>query len=122
MLVGCHLLDHQIIDRDGLLVGKVDDVELSDDDPPRVVALLFGPGALGRRIGGRLGRAIADVARRLHPDPYPLPARIPFEQVAGIDTAVHLRISRRDLPRPSLERWLCDHVIDRIPGADRAGE
>jgi sporulation protein YlmC with PRC-barrel domain len=122
VLVGDDLLDRQLVDCDGLLVGKVDDVELSDDDPPRVTALLFGPGALGQRIGGRLGRAIAGLARRLHPDLAPVPARIPYEQVSHLDAAVHLRISRGDLPRPSLEGWLCDHVIARIPGADRAGE
>jgi sporulation protein YlmC with PRC-barrel domain len=122
MLLGFHLLDRQIVDRDGLLVGKVDDVELSEDDPPRVVALLLGPGALGQRMGGWVGRAIAGAARRLQPGADPVPTRIPYEQVARLDTAVHLRIPHGDLPRPSLEGWLCDHIIDRIPGADRAGE
>jgi sporulation protein YlmC with PRC-barrel domain len=122
VFIGFDLLDRQIIDRDGLLVGKVDDVELSEDDPPRVAALLFGPGVLGQRMGGRLGRAIASAARRLHPDIDPAPARIPYEQVAKLDSAVHLRITSGDLPRPSLEGWLCDHIISRIPGADHAGE
>jgi hypothetical protein len=122
VLVGFHLLDHQVIDRDGLLVGKVDDAELSDDDPPRIVALLLGPQALGDRMGGRLGRAIAALARWLHTDFDPLPSRIPYREVATLDSAVHLRISYRELPRPALEGWLCDHVIDRIPGARRAGE
>jgi sporulation protein YlmC with PRC-barrel domain len=122
VLIGCHLLDRQIVDRDGLLVGKVDDVELSDGEPLRVVALLLGPGVLGQRMGGHLGRALARAARRLHPDSHPTPVRIPYEQVVRRDTAVHLRIARGDLPRPALEGWLCDHVISRIPGADRAGE
>jgi sporulation protein YlmC with PRC-barrel domain len=137
MLVGSDLLDRQIVDCDGLLVGKVDDVELEDADledadledgeltdggPPRVVALLFGPGALGQRIGGRFGRAIAGLARRLHPDPDPASVRIPYEVVAHLDSAVHLGIPRGELPRPWLEGWLCDCVIARIPGAGRAGE
>jgi sporulation protein YlmC with PRC-barrel domain len=122
VLVGFHLLDRQIIDCDGLLVGKVDEVELSEEDPPRVVALLLGPRVLGERMGGRLGRFIAGLARWLPIDADPLAARIPYEEVAGLDTAVHLRIPRGDLPRPSLERWLCDNLIDRIPGAARAGE
>jgi hypothetical protein len=121
MFVGFHLLDRQIIDCDGLLVGKVDNVELSDDDPPRVVALLLGPVVLGQRMDGRLGRAIAGLARRLRRDADPAPTRIPYEQVARLDTAVHLRIPRGDLPRPALEAWLCDHFVDRLPGASRAG-
>lgn len=122
MFVGFHLLDRQIIDRDGLLVGKVDDVELSDDDPPCVTALLLGPGVLGERMGGRLGRGIARAARRLHPALDPAPTRIPYQDVACRGTAVRLTVARADLPRPSLEGWLCDHLIDRIPGAGRAGE
>jgi sporulation protein YlmC with PRC-barrel domain len=122
VLVGFHLLDRQVIDRDGLLVGKVDEVELSDEDPPHIVALLLGPQALGERMGGRLGRFIAGLAGWLHNDADPSLARIPYDEVADLDTAVHLRIPRGDLPRPPLERWLCDHVIDRIPGATRAGE
>jgi sporulation protein YlmC with PRC-barrel domain len=122
VLVGFHLLDRQVIDHDGLLVGKVDDVELSDEDPPRIVALLLGPQALGQRMGGRLGRVVAGLARWLHTNADPLPGRIPYEEVAGLDTAVHLRIPRGDLPRPPLEGWLCDNLIDRIPGATRAGE
>jgi sporulation protein YlmC with PRC-barrel domain len=119
--VGFHLLDRQVLDRDGLMVGKVDDVELSGDDPPRVVALLLGPQALGERMGGWLGRVIADVSRRLHPAGQPAPTRIAYEQVARVDSAVWLRIPRTDLPEPALEGWLREHLIDRIPGADRAG-
>jgi sporulation protein YlmC with PRC-barrel domain len=122
MLVGFHLLDRQIVDRDGLLVGKVDDVELSDDDPPRVVALLLGPQALGERMGGWLGRLIAGSSRRLHPGGDPVPTRIPFEQVARVDTAVQLRIARGELPEPALEVWLREHLIDRLPGAFRANQ
>jgi sporulation protein YlmC with PRC-barrel domain len=121
MLVGFHLLDRQVIDRDGLLVGKVDDVELSDEDPPRVVALLLGPQALGERMGGWLGGYIADLARRLHPASAPVPTRIAYEQVSRVDSAVRLRIPRTDLPEPSLEVWLRTHIVDRVPGADRAG-
>ncbi|GII23756.1 hypothetical protein [Planosporangium mesophilum] len=122
MFIGFHLLDRQIIDCDGLLVGKVDDVELSDGDPPEVAALLMGPQVLGERMGGRLGRVLARLAHRLHAAVDPGPARIPYRDVAVRVSAVHLRISYRDLPRPALEGWLCDHVIERIPGAGRAGE
>jgi sporulation protein YlmC with PRC-barrel domain len=120
LLVAFHLLDRQVVDRDGLLVGKVDDIELSDTDPPRVIALLLGPQALGLRMGGWLGRFVYDTAYRLSPQRSPLPTRVAYELVSHVDTSVHLQVPRRDLPEPSLERWLSTHLIERIPGSDRA--
>jgi sporulation protein YlmC with PRC-barrel domain len=121
MLVAFHLLDRQVIDSTGLLIRKVDQVELSSDDPPRVVALLIGPQALGERIGGWLGNLISELARRLHPGKDPVLIRVPYEQVSHVDTAVHLRIRHDELPEPAMETWLREHVIDRIPGAHREG-
>lgn len=49
-----HLLDRQIVDCDGAMVGKVDDVELSysGDGELRVSGLLVGAAALLPRMGG----------------------------------------------------------------------
>lgn len=122
MLIGLHLLDRQILDRDGEPVGKVDDVELDidDDGTPYVAALLVGQQALGERIGGRLGAWIAGTARRLSPDYDRGPIRIPYDLVADVDSAVNLSVHREVLPDPALETWLRDHLIDRIPGASDA--
>jgi sporulation protein YlmC with PRC-barrel domain len=122
MLIGLHLLDRQILDRDGEPVGKVDDVELDidDDGTPYVAALLVGQRALGERIGGRLGAWIAGTARRLSPDYDRGPIRIPYDLVADVDSAVNLSVHREVLPDPALETWLRDHLIDRIPGASDA--
>jgi sporulation protein YlmC with PRC-barrel domain len=122
MLIGLHLLDRQILDRDGEPVGKVDDVELDldDDGIPYVAALLIGQQALGERIGGRLGAWIAGAARRLSPDYNRGPIRIPYDLVADVDSAVNLSVHREVLPDPALETWLRDHLIDRIPGASDA--
>jgi sporulation protein YlmC with PRC-barrel domain len=122
MLIGLHLLDRQILDRDGEPVGKVDDVELDihDDGIPYVAALLVGQQALGQRIGGRLGAWIAGIARRLSPDYNPGPIRIPYDLVADVTSAVNLSVHREVLPDPALETWLRDHLIDRIPGASDA--
>jgi hypothetical protein len=77
MLLGFNLLDRQIVDRDGVQVGKVDDLELSrtEDGALYVSALLTGQQVLGRRIGGWLGREHRAPARthpRTGPDPHPL--------------------------------------------------
>jgi sporulation protein YlmC with PRC-barrel domain len=133
ILVGFDLLDRQIIDVAGASVGKVDDVELTIDprDPtgaPRVTALLVGPQALGRRLGGRLGHWISTVAGMLHPAEHPDPLRIAWDLVAErqhpveTDNAVRLTIRRELLTEPALEIWLREHVIEHIPGADRAGD
>jgi sporulation protein YlmC with PRC-barrel domain len=119
MFIGFDLLDRQIVDRDGEPVGKVDDVELTYDEAgiPYVSGLLMGEQALGRRIGGRLGRWMAGVARRLSDSPDRPPIRIGFDLVAKVGSAVELSVSRELLPDPPLETWLRDHLIGHIPGA-----
>ena len=117
------LLDRQITDPAGDPVGKVDDVELNQlpDGRVQVSALLVGQEALGRRLGGSLGRWMAGTARRLHPSDTYQPLRIPLDQVAGTDSAVHIRLRRQVLATPPLEQWLDEHLISRIPGAGDAG-
>ena len=53
-----HLLDRQVVDRDGLMVCKVDDVELTltPDGRWEVTGLLAGPPALVPRFGGSSAR------------------------------------------------------------------
>ena len=73
-----HLLDRQIVDSDGLMVGKVDDLALSPD--LRVVGLLCGTAALLPRLGGRVGAKVLDFWQRMGPEqadrstPYFIPA------------------------------------------------
>src|SRR6476659_1636181 len=100
MLIGFHLLDRQIVDRDGEPVGKVDDVELAvaDDGSLYVAALLVGQRALGRRIDGWLGRLITNVASRLASTPDQGPIRIGYDLVAKVDSAVNLSVRRELLP------------------------
>ncbi|WP_426514021.1 hypothetical protein ACPPVO_27415 [Dactylosporangium sp. McL0621] len=123
LLIGFDLLDRQIVDLAGEAVGKVDDVELAPgpDGGPRIAALLVGPQALGRRLGGRLGRWVSSVSGRLHPAENPDPLRIPWDVVGHTDSAVHLTIRRELLAEPALEQWLREHLISRIPGAHDAG-
>jgi len=123
LMIGFDLLDRQILDRDGYLVGKVDDVELTRDADGRlhVTVLLVGPQALGQRMGGRLGAWISGAAGRLHPDEHPDPIRIPYALVESRTSALQLSVTHDRLPEPTLEAWLREHVISRIPGADHAG-
>ena len=94
-----HLLDRQVVDVEGLLVCKVDDVELTvfDDGVLGVTGLLSGPAALVPRLGDDgLGRRLHDFWRRLgsaqidHDDPY----RIDLELVERLGSGVELSVPR----------------------------
>jgi hypothetical protein len=104
-----HLLDRQLVDVDGEPVGKVDDLELTEqaDGPPFVSAILSGPGALGPRLG-RWGRWLG----RTH--------RLPLALVNKIGTCVELVASADDLATRDAERWTSEHVIGHIPGSRHA--
>lgn len=117
------LLDRQLLDVDGRPVGKVDDLELvaGPDGRLQVTALLTGPGALGPRLGGRLGEWTVSGWRRLRADAAPEPARIPVSEMVELTAAV--RLGRRDDGRTQgLEQWLLDHVVRRLPGSGPAEE
>jgi hypothetical protein len=114
------LLDRQILDVDGEAVGRVDDIELSPDDggPPVLTAILCGPLALGPRIGGRVGRWSAALARRHRRTRDAYPNRIPMRQVDWVDRfEVRLTVSRDVLDTDRARDWVRDHIIGRIPGS-----
>jgi sporulation protein YlmC with PRC-barrel domain len=117
--LGLHLLDRQLIDIDKREAGNVDDLELSDDEPPVVTAILCGPAAYGPRLGGRLGDWIVAIHARLVRRE---PVRIPWSYVERVHSAVDLRATRRALGTNVLDDWVKDHFIERIPGACDASE
>ena len=106
-----HLLDRQVLDRDGLPVTTVDDIALSEipagplamDTPaPTITALLSGSFRFTRIFGGRPPMSHLD--------------RIAWSDLAEIGTAIRLRATRDTLEVGWLERWVAQHVIGRIPG------
>jgi hypothetical protein len=120
-----HLLDRQLVDRDGRLAGKVDDLELEFPDgggPPVVTAILAGPGALSRRIGGRFGAWLEAVANRLRQGDERRPARISFGVVKEIGSAVELSAAKAELETYRLEAWTRERIIGKLPGAGDAPE
>ena len=117
------LLDRQLVDSDGRLAGKVDDLELTVPDgggPPLVTAILAGPGALSRRVGGRLGAWLEAVANRLRDGDDQHPARVSFAVVKRIRSAIDLSVPKSELETDRLEAWTRDHLIGKLPGAGDA--
>lgn len=120
---GLHLLDRQIVDPDGRLAGKVDDLELEQlapGEPPVVTAVLSGAGALAARIGGRFGRGIESLERRIAEER--TPSRIPFGYIRSIGSAIEVRVPRDELETNRAEAWARRTIIDHIPGARHAPE
>jgi sporulation protein YlmC with PRC-barrel domain len=92
-----NLLDRQILDCDGRMVGKVDDIELTQqEDGLAITAVLTGPAALLHRLGGRLGSRLVTTWDRLkvsEPD-RSRPWRIDMAHVDRLDSALHLAVPR----------------------------
>jgi sporulation protein YlmC with PRC-barrel domain len=103
------VLDHQLMDSEGRRCGNVDDLELEGvaAGEPRVVAILTGPPAWrGRGVFGRLAASI--IRGEL--------VRIPWEEVAEIESCVQLRKSAQELRLgrgdDRLRPW-----IEKLPGS-----
>lgn len=114
---GLDVLDRHIVDADGESVGKVDDLELAavGGDAWEVRAILIGPEAYGRRLGGRIGRWITRLAHKFADTEEPI--RIPVELVDDLGVTLKLRVPLRDLGRAGrVDRWLGDNFVGRIPG------
>lgn len=118
---GLSLLDRQVIDADGQLLGKVDDllfVAPAGGGPPELTALLMGQQAFGHRLGGRLGRAWTALAARLGGRPGPV--EVPIACVSEIGTVVRLNATAGRFPAlRAVERGLRGALIGRLPGAGR---
>lgn len=107
-----HLLDRQLLDRDGLPVTTVDDLELDGIEPgasidpdapaPKVTAILTGPDLATRIFGGR-----PPSSRRM---------RIPWKLVADVGTVLRLGVTGDRIDATWVERWVGRRVVGRIPG------
>lgn len=98
-----HLLDRQVVDSDGRLVAKVDDVELTWQAGGAIVptGLLVGPPALLPRLGGRLGDRLLrlDEEIRWTSEDRGRPFFIDFDLVEELTSEVRLSCSAQGLLR-----------------------
>ena len=110
--IGLHVLDHQLLDKNGRRCGNADDlaIEGGPGQVPEVVALLVGPGYWGPRAGwaGRLAGWISGGAK----------VRVDWDDVAKVDSAVHLKRSAMELGLGRGDDRLRPYAA-KIPGAGR---
>ena len=102
------VLDHQLVDCDGVRCGKVDDLELERTESGlRVAAIVVGAPAW--RARGRLGRLAASLtrARAVH---------VPWEEVDRIRADVELRKTASELRLGAGDRK-ARRFVEWIPGA-----
>lgn len=104
---GLHLLDRQVVDHHQALIGKVDDLELTEyaDGRLEVTGLLLGPAALVPRMAVRHDDVAMSWWHRLGPQwrDRERPGWISIEDVKQLDSEVTLR-RRRDgvvIPQPA---------------------
>ena len=116
------LLDRQLVDRRGRLVGKVDDLELSEGEGGDllVTSILSGPGALAERMGAPWGSWVRRVHALLRGGADP--ARIPFGRVSAIGSHIALAADQEELGTHTSDQWVADKIIRRIPGGAHAPE
>jgi hypothetical protein len=121
---GLHLVhdvqDAQLMDKHHEKVGRVDGLvlELEDGRPLRVATILVGGPIRDERIG-RWVLALTKLLRRIGRMESDGVSRIPFSAVREISHVVEVDVEEAALESEHVERWLCDHVIRRIPGGNR---
>jgi sporulation protein YlmC with PRC-barrel domain len=102
------ILDHQLVDSDGVNCGKVDDLEIQrlDGGSPEVTEIIVGGNAWRSR--GLLGRIAARFSGNA--------VHVPWAEVESVSSVVHLkrpaaelRLGRGDV------RWA--KLIGKVPGA-----
>jgi hypothetical protein len=112
------VLDKQVVDVEETKMGRVDGLvlELRPGEPPRVQAIELGFVVLGRRLGPRVERAVEALRRRLtvrRTARY----RVAWAKVLDVDThRLHLDVEQEDTPAFDWERWLRNHVVQKVPG------
>ena len=112
------VLDMQLVDRRQRKIGKVDGLvlEIRENDLPRLAAIELGAAVLARRIGRRRA-SWALAANRfwgVRRDPC---YRVPWERVLDVGLDIEVDLDAKNEPPLDWERWLREHILERLPFA-----
>src|SRR6478672_10330815 len=113
------VLDAQLVDHVQEKIGRVDALllELEEGRPPRVATIVIGGAARAERVG-RWYVALRRALRAVFGQQEEHVSRIPFDKVRRIGDTIELDVDEVSLESEHLERWLKEHVVCRIPGAE----
>ena len=113
------VLDKQLVDRRGAKMGRVDGivVELRPGRPPEVTAIETGPITIARRLGERTASWVTRLVAAMGGARYTEPYRIPWRRVRRIGIDIEVDVDIADTPLGKYQRWLCEHIVERIPGS-----
>jgi sporulation protein YlmC with PRC-barrel domain len=113
------LLDKAVTDRHGHEMGRVDRiiVERRAGAPPRVVAIVVGPSALGERLSRAIGRWTMGLLQGLGAAEGQ-PLRIDVGQILAATDKVKVDYAFGETAAANVERTL-HGIVSRIPGANR---
>jgi sporulation protein YlmC with PRC-barrel domain len=102
------ILDHQLVDANGINCGKVDDLEVAglDTDSPEIVEILVGGNAWRSR--GLLGRIAGRLAGNA--------VHVPWSEVDAVSAVVKLKRPAAELRLGGGDRrWSA--LVGKLPGA-----
>lgn len=124
MQLGKHVVDKDILDKNGVRAGKVDDLLLDFGEPgadgrlpdPVVEAIITGPMTLSRYLWRWVG-ALARSFYRLCGLKDPRPTQIPWRAVTEINVVVYVDINRDETSIVQLQQAAERRFIDRLPGS-----
>jgi hypothetical protein len=112
------LLDKLVLDRNRREIGRVDGltIDLSEDGPPRLTAVLVGPRVLGERLHPAIGRLVTALGMALGIDEGK-PVRINMKDVEEIRLDVRISPTISEIGADTVERQL-RRWLSRIPEAE----
>lgn len=117
-----HLLDRQVVDRDGLMVCNVDDLEITEDASGRlaVTGILVGPAALWPRLSGVAGHWLREAWLDLgiQYDGREVPSYLGLDLVREIGSSVVLDADREGIlvRQPGPSRGETKHRMGELVG------
>lgn len=112
------LLDFQMVDQNGLNIGKVDGIviDIARGRQPRVTHLESGALVLACRLGRPWERLVAFMTRHFGVRRNPV-FRVPWETVTKTGLEIHVDIDVVKSDAFAWEHYLDDHLIGRLPFA-----